>query len=321
MIHVYRMVFMVMHNRLAQEKTHKVPVLTDWGYFPHTVPCFPAELTQKLIQQARLSGTLGNCHASGTTIIEELGEEHIKTGQPIIYTSADSVFQIAAHETYFGLEKLYKTCQIARILVDPYHIARVIARPFTGEKGHFIRTPRRRDYATPPPTQTLLDHILAEGGHVIAIGKIADIFAHQGISEVVKAPSDDALFTATLNALSTTPSKGLIFTNFVDFDSVYGHRRDSAGYARALEAFDQRLPELFDAMEPEDLLIISADHGCDPSWQGSDHTREVIPVLSFGKRLTAQSIGERQSFADIGQSIASYLNLPALQYGKSFLNG
>lgn len=296
-----------------------VPVLTAWGYFPDETPCFPTKLTDELIIQGKLPGILGNCHASGTNIIEQLGEEHIKTGKPIVYTSADSVFQIAAHEKYFGLEKLYALCKIARRLVDEYNIGRVIARPFIGEVGHFARTANRHDYAIPPPDKTLLDNVIAARGQVIAIGKIADIFVQQGVSQSIRAPNDDALFTETVNALKTARDKTFIFTNFVDFDTLYGHRRNVAGYANALEAFDRRLPELFQLMNENDMLVITADHGCDPTWPGSDHTREVIPVLVYNRKIASHSIGERGCFADIGQSIADYWGLPPLKYGKSFI--
>lgn len=296
-----------------------VPVLFDWGYFPQKIPCFPPELLHALIQQGQLPGVLGEKHASGTDIIEQLGAEHIKTGKPIVYTSADSVFQIAAHETHFGLERLYRLCEMARTLVDPYQIGRVIARPFAGEDGGFKRTGNRRDYACKPPALTLLDHLKAAGREVIAIGKTADIFAHQGITQNIKADGNMALFDATLLALKQAPEGSLIFTNFVDFDSSYGHRRDIAGYAHALEAFDARLPELHAQLQPDDLVVITADHGCDPTMPGSDHTREYIPVLGFGPGTRSQFIGRRDSFADVGQSLAEYLRIAPLDNGVSFL--
>lgn len=296
-----------------------VPVLFDWGYFPPDYPSFPEKLITQLISLGKIPGILGNHHASGTEIIAELGGEHIKTGQPIVYTSADSVFQIAAHEESFGLQRLYELCEIARKLVDEYHIGRVIARPFLGTPGNFYRTGNRRDYAIPPPSPTLLDKLITADGHVIAIGKTADIFAHQGISETIKATGNMALFDATLHALKQAPDKTLIFTNFVDFDSSYGHRRDVAGYAAALEAFDARLPELAKILQPDDIVVITADHGCDPTWPGSDHTREYIPVLVFGSKIKPENIGKRETFADIGQSLASYFHLSPLAYGKSFL--
>jgi phosphopentomutase len=297
-----------------------VPVLFDWGYFPETEPCFPEALIQQFMTQNQLIGVLGNKHASGTEIIKEFGEEHIRTGKPIVYTSADSVFQIAAHETYFGLERLYAISTVARKLVDPYHIGRVIARPFIGEVGSFERTFNRKDYATPPPELTLLDEFVAQQGEVIAIGKIADIFAHRGITQTVKAGGNDSIFEATLQALKTSQDNTLIFSNFVDFDMLYGHRRDVIGYAHALEQFDKRLPELMKHLQPDDLVIISADHGCDPTWMGTDHTREYVPILAFGPNIPAGYLGKRQSFADIGQSIATHLNIRPLKHGQSFIH-
>lgn len=297
-----------------------VPVLSDWGYFTGETDTFPPELLDALIAQGELPGVLGNCHASGTVIIEQLGEEHMKSGKPIVYTSADSVFQIACHEETFGLERLYELSEIARKLVDSYNIGRVIARPFVGtDRGNFKRTGNRRDLTTPPPAPTVLDKLVDSGGEVISIGKIADIYAHRGISRKIKATGNPALFDATLDAFRDAADRTIVFTNFVDFDMLYGHRRDIDGYAEALEYFDQRLPELQQLMQHDDLLIICADHGCDPSWPGSDHTREHIPVLACGGGLAAGSIGKRDSFADIGQTLAQYFNLSPMDYGKSFL--
>lgn len=297
-----------------------VPVMFDWGYFPPDYPSFPATLTDGLIARAKLPGVLGNRHASGTQIIDELGAKHIESGKPIVYTSADSVFQIAAHEAAFGLQRLYEVCEIARELVDEYNIGRVIARPFVGTPGTFKRTGNRRDYAVPPPAPTLLDRFKAAGGEVISVGKVADIFAHQGISRTVKADGNAALFDATLEAAAEAGERTLIFTNFVDFDTLYGHRRDVAGYAAALEAFDARLPELERVLKPGDVAVISADHGCDPTWRGTDHTREHVPVLAFGPDVTPGPIG-RRAFADIGQSLAGHLGLGPLPHGRSFLGG
>lgn len=296
-----------------------VPVRFDWGYFPNQTPSFPISLIDDFINQAHLSGILGNCHASGTTIIETLGEEHIRTGKPIVYTSADSVFQIAAHEHYFGLERLYQICKIARSLVDRYNVGRVIARPFIGEPGAFKRTPNRKDYSTPPPAPTLLDHMLKQHIEVIGIGKTGDIFAHQGFSREIKAPDNMALFDATLNVLRENHPNQFIFTNFVDFDSQFGHRRDIVGYANALEEFDKRLPEIINILRDDDIIIMTSDHGCDPSFPGSDHTREHIPVLVYGPKIVPQFIGRRDSFADIGQSIARWFNMNLLDEGCSFL--
>jgi phosphopentomutase len=296
-----------------------VPVLFEWGYFPPTYPSFPEELIKNLISQANLPGILGNKHASGTGIIDELGEEHIKTGKPIVYTSADSVFQIAAHETYFGLEKLYDLCSIARDLVDPYNIGRVIARPFLGEPGKFYRTGNRRDIATPPPAPTLLDKLVEKNKTVISIGKVADIYAHRGISERIKADGNDKLFEALINSTKMAEDNSLVFVNFVDFDMLYGHRRDIAGYAKALEKLDSQLPEFEKLLKPGDIAIITADHGCDPTFPGSDHTREHIPVLMFGPDIKSRYIGKRETFADIGQTIAEHMEIDPLENGKSFL--
>jgi len=297
-----------------------VPVLFDWGYFSKQTDTFPPELLAQLIERAHLPGVLGNCHSSGTTIIAELGEEHMQTGKPIVYTSADSVFQIAAHEESFGLERLYALCEIARELVDAYNIGRVIARPFVGTaRSDFQRTGNRRDLTTPPPAPTVLDKLVASGGEVFGIGKIADIYAHQGITQKIKATGNAALFDATLEAVREAPERAIVFTNFVDFDMLYGHRRDVDGYAEALEYFDARLPELLTLMQPGDLLLISADHGCDPTWPGSDHTREHIPVLACGAGIAAGPIGKRETFADIGQSLAEFFGLERMAYGTSFL--
>lgn len=295
-----------------------VPVMFEWGYFPDTPACFPRELIDNLIQQANLPGVLGEKHASGTTILDELGELHMKTGKPIVYTSADSVFQIAAHEQTFGVERLYEVCEIARRLVDKYQIGRVIARPFVGTAGAFKRTGNRHDYSIPPPAKTLLDHLKAQSREVIAIGKVADIYAHQGITQTIKADGNMALFDATLSAMRTAPAGSLVFTNFVDFDSSYGHRRDVTGYAHALEQFDARLPELQQLLGPEDVIVIAADHGCDPTFPGTDHTREHIPVLCFGPRLSGKFIGRRDTFADIGQTITEFLAIPSLSFGVPF---
>jgi len=297
-----------------------VPVLFDWGYFLEKENSFPEAFLNKFIAAANIPGVLGNCSASGTEIIARLGEEHLRTGMPIVYTSADSVFQIACHEESFGLDRLLEICQIAYDLLAEYNICRVIARPFEGKSSSdFKRTGNRRDFSVPPPAPTLLDKLVDAGGEVIAVGKISDIFAAQGISRKVKANGLEALFDASVQALSDAGENSLVFTNFVDFDSEYGHRRDVPGYAAALEYFDKRLPEFLCAMKADDVLVITADHGCDPSWPGSDHTREHIPVLVYGQSVTAGSLGLRSSFADIGQSLASHLGLPALEYGESFL--
>jgi phosphopentomutase len=296
-----------------------VPVPFAWGYFPQTQPTFPKELTDALIANARLPGILGNKHASGVPIIEELGEESIRTGKPICYTSIDSVFQIAASEEHFGLERLYEVCQEAFKLTSKLMIGRVIARPFTGEtRATFKRTGNRRDFAISPPEPTLLDRAKAAGRQVFAIGKISDIYAGSGVTHKIKASGNMVLFDRTLEALEMARDGDYVMVNFVDFDQEYGHRRDVPGYARALEAFDARLPELIAGMRDDDLLVLTADHGNDPTWIGTDHTREQTPILCFSPKLTPGSVGLRPSFADIGESIAHWLGLAPGRHGKSF---
>ncbi|MHA1524556.1 MAG: phosphopentomutase [Alphaproteobacteria bacterium] len=295
-----------------------VPVEFDWGYFPKHVPTFPNSLTEALVARARLPGILGNCHASGTQIIARLGAEHIATGKPICYTSGDSVFQIAAHEEHFGLERLYEICEIAFELVAPHNIGRVIARPFVGETSeNFKRTGNRRDFSIPPPGRTLLDTLVDAGGEVISVGKIADIFAHRGISRKIKATGNMALVDATLQALASAGDRSLIFTNFVDFDQLYGHRRDVPGYAAALEAFDARIPEIEARLGPGDLAVFTADHGCDPTWEGTDHTREHVPILALQPGGPVVDLGRRY-FSDIGQTLAAHLAVPRLDAGVSW---
>lgn len=297
-----------------------LPVEFDWGMFDKGPPSFPPTLIADLIREANLPGVLGDCHASGTVILNDLGKEHICTGKPIVYTSADSVFQIAAHEKHFGLERLYDVCTVARRLVDPYNVGRVIARPFIGEEpGAFERTGARRDLATPPHAPTLLDLYANKGGDVVGIGKISDIFAGSGVTRSIKAHGNDAIFDALLNEVKNGEDDAILFANFVDFDTLYGHRRDVAGYAAALETFDKRLPELTAALRNGDIAVLSADHGCDPTWAGTDHTREFVPVIAFGAGVAPGSIGRRDTFADIGQSLAAHLGAPALAAGKSFL--
>lgn len=296
-----------------------VPVRFDWGYFPQEIPCFPPDLITALVSAAGLPGVLGQKHANGLAILEEFGAEHVATEKPIVYTSADSVFQIAAHEEAFGLERLYETCAIARKLCDPLNIGRVIARPFAGDAASgFVRTPDRRDFSVPPPAPTLCDRVVEAGGRTIAVGKIGDIFAHQGISEVRKGPDDMALFDRALEAMRQAGDGDLVFANFVEFDSLYGHPRDPAGYARALEAFDARLPEALAELRGGDLLIVTADHGNDPTWRGNDHTREQVPVLCAGPGLKEGGKGV-VGFADVGETAAAWLGLPAGRHGRSFL--
>lgn len=294
-----------------------VPVMFNWGYFPDTPHCFPQDIIDGLIQEGNLPGVLGEKHASGTVIIQELGEEHMRTGKPIVYTSADSVLQIAAHERTFGLENLYKLCEIAYKLVQPYHIARVIARPFLGEKaGEFTRTGNRHDYAVPAPEKTLLDAVYEKAGGVYAVGKIADIFAHRGITRAWHATGLDALFDATLEALDAAGDRSLVFTNFVDFDSTYGHRRDARGYGEGLMTVDRRLPELAARLQSGDLVLVTADHGCDPTWKGTDHTREHVPMLFFGPEVKPGPLDPMDTYSDAGQILAHHLGLE-LARGKA----
>ncbi|MCM2291780.1 phosphopentomutase [Allorhizobium sp. BGMRC 0089] len=297
------------------------PVMFDWGYFASEGDAFPPELVAEICETAGLPGLLGNCHASGTEIIARLGEEHIASGKPICYTSSDSVFQIAAHERHFGLERLLKLCETVRTLLDPYRIGRVIARPFIGESAStFERTGNRRDYSVPPPEATLLDRLSEAERPITSIGKIGDIFAHRGTGHEIKANGNAELMQKTLEIIRTAQDGGLVFTNFVDFDMVYGHRRDVAGYAAALEAFDVWLPEVYGALKPGDMVVLTADHGCDPTWRGSDHTRERVPVIAFGPGIRARSIGIRRTYADIGETIAAHLGIAKGRYGSSFLH-
>ena len=294
-----------------------VPVPWDWHYFPETIPTFPEDLIAQLIARGDIPGILGNKHASGVPIIEELADEHIRTGMPICYTSADSVFQIAAHEDHFGLERLLKLCEVAAELVHPMLVGRVIARPFVGTTGQWERTSNRRDYAIAPPEPTILDRVQAAGGKTIAVGKIGDIFAHRGIDELHKGKDDMALVDYTIRLLADAPDGAFVFANYVEFDSKYGHRRDVSGYARALEAFDARVPELLAAMQPDDLLIFTADHGNDPTWHGTDHTRERVPVLMAGLGHPRQ-LG-LHGFADVGETIAAHLEIAPGKHGKSLI--
>lgn len=298
-----------------------VPVLWDWGYFPDKEDSFPDDLLKKIINRSGIPGYLGNCHASGTEIIARLGEEHIKTGKPIFYTSADSVFQIACHEQHFGLENLYRLCEYCRELLTPLNIGRVIARPFTGTcKDTFKRTGNRHDYAISPPSPTVLEKLISDGGKVTGIGKIGDIFAHTGMTKEIRASGHPALWCETLAVMDqpaqSEDPRSIIITNFVDFDALYGHRRDIIGYGEALEEFDRHLPMLYAKMNPDDLLILTADHGNDPSWHGTDHTREHVPILLYQQNAPSINHGFRESFADIAQTIAKTFNLSPFEHGK-----
>ena len=287
------------------------PVEVDWGYFPDTVPAFPPALVADLVREAGLPGILGDRHASGVAIVDELGAEHVRTGRPICYTSADSVFQIAAHRDAFGLERLYAVCQVARRLCDGYRIGRVIARPFAGDAASgFRRVTGRRDYAVPPHRPTLLDRLADAGRAVVSVGKVGDIFAHRATGTELPCSGNAACLQAALEALATLPDGGLVFANLVDFDTDHGHRRDPAGYAAALEAFDRRVPDIRAALRPGDACLLTADHGNDPTWRGTDHTREQVPILVFGPGLPAGPIGARDGLASVGRSLAAHLGLP-----------
>ena len=297
-----------------------VPVASDWGYFPNARPAFPPGLVVALCREARLPGILGDRHASGTAIIDELGAEHVTTGQPICYTSADSVFQIAAHEETFGLERLVKVCRVARRLCDPYRIGRVIARPFVGSaEGGFLRTANRKDFPIPPPDGTLLDRLAEARREVVSVGKIGDIFAHRATGREVKAAGNDACLAAALAAFRDLAPGGLVFANLVDFDSEHGHRRDVAGYAAALERFDEAVPGIVAALRPGDLAVITADHGNDPTFRGTDHTREQVPVLAFGPGVAPAALGLRPTLADLGATLADHLGVAAGPAGRSFV--
>jgi len=295
------------------------PVPFKWGYFTALENTFPPGLVAAIIREGTLPGILGNKHASGTAVIDELAEEHIRTGKPICYTSVDSVLQIAAHEEHFGLQRLYALCRQVRVLVDPLKIGRVIARPFIGTKETgFTRTGNRKDFAIPPPDETILDRMAAKGRPVVTVGKIGDIFAHRNTGEEIKPFGNDAMFAAALEAFAKLPDGGFCFINLVDFDTEYGHRRDIPGYAAALEAFDRDLPKLEALLRPGDLAVITADHGNDPSWPGSDHTREHVPILAFGPDVTAGSIGRRESFADIAATLGDWLGVGAIGPGRAW---
>jgi len=293
-----------------------VPVPWDWAYFPDTLPAFPPDLLAEVCRLAGTGGTLGNCHASGTEIINRLGAEHLQGGWPICYTSADSVFQIAAHEESFGLARLIALCQALAPVLHARKVGRVIARPFTGTPGQFQRTANRRDFAIAPPAPTLLDWVQNAGRPTHAVGKIGDIFSMQGIGTLHKGASDLALFEHLLTLSNTAEDSSLTFANFVEFDSLYGHRRDVAGYARALETFDQWAGIFLARMRPGDIAIFTADHGNDPTWHGSDHTRERVPVLVAGAGKGALGL---VAFVDVAASIAAHLGVPAQGAGRSFL--
>ncbi|MBI5025681.1 MAG: phosphopentomutase [Nitrospirae bacterium] len=286
-------------------------------------PTYPEGFPQEIInafEKAIGRRILGNKPASGTEIIKELGPEHIKTGRPIVYTSADSVFQIAAHEDVIPLENLYQMCEAARkILQPPHNVCRVIARPFIGKPGNFVRTPKRRDYSLPPPAKTVLEYLVDKGLDVISIGKVKDIFAGRGFTKTVSVTGTDEGISKTTENFKGL-KKGLIFTTLVDFDTLYGHRNNPHGYANALEAFDARLPEILEMLGEQDFLILTADHGCDPTTPSTDHSREYVPLLVYGPSFKAgKDLGLRESFSDVGATILEAFDIKGAIKGKSFL--
>ncbi|WP_246849263.1 phosphopentomutase [Rubellimicrobium arenae] len=292
-----------------------VPVPWDWHYFPKAEPAFPPDLVAEVCRLAGTDGILGNRHASGTAIIDDLGEEHLRTGWPICYTSVDSVFQIAAHEEAFGRDRLIDLCRDLAPTLHRMRVGRVIARPFIGGPGSFRRTPYRRDFAIAPPAPTLCDWVQGAGRRVHAVGKIGDIFSMRGIDTLSKGPDRELM--EHLHRLAAEAEDGsLTFANFVEFDTDYGHRRDAAGYARQLEWFDAGMAELISRLKAGDLLVITADHGNDPTWSGTDHTRERVPVLIHG--ISARGLG-LMGFADVGASVAAHLGVPAQGQGRSVL--
>ena len=293
-------------------------IITDEP-FPTYPDGFPDEVINAFTREIG-RGILGNKPASGTEIIKELGEEHIKTGYPIVYTSADSVFQIASCEDVIPVPELYRICEIARgILTGRHNVGRVIARPFIIQDGKYVRTERRKDFSVLPPSSTVLDVTLEKGYEVIGIGKIGDIFAHRGLSLEIHTTSNDEGVSQTINCIKRKTT-GIIFTNLIDFDMKYGHRNDVEGYAQALKEFDNRLPEVMEVMGTNDILAITADHGCDPTTPSTDHSREYVPLLIYGSGLgIPESLGIRKTFADIGATIAEALSLPYPGCGKSFL--
>jgi phosphopentomutase len=293
-----------------------VPVPWEWTYFPNTIPAFPDDLVAEVCRLAGTDGILGNCHASGMPIIAEHFEAHLRTGWPICYTSADSVFQIAAHEEFFGLDRLLKLCADLAPLLHSRKVGRVIARPFVGTKDHFKRTSNRRDYAIAPPAPTLLDWVAGAGHATHGVGKIGDIFSMRGIGRLHKGKSDADLFEHLIRLGAEAEPDSLTFANFVEFDTLYGHPRDVAGYARALEWFDARLPAFLGKLRPGDLAIFTADHGNDPTFRGTEHTRERVPLIGYG--IGARAIGQ-VGFSDVAASIAAHLGVPNQGPGRSFL--
>jgi len=314
------------YGRMAEASKGKDTTTGHWEiagiYSPRPLPTYPNGFPKELIEEYEWRigrKTLGNYPRSGTVIIQELGEEHVRTGYPIVYTSADSVFQVAAHEEVIPIEELYRICQIAReMLVGEHAVGRVIARPFVGEPGNFVRTERRKDFSLSPPEPTLLDRLVAAGHPVMGVGKIEDIFAHRGLSQSVHSPNNMACIDQTL-AFMKESQRGLIFTNLVDFDMLWGHRNNPQGYANGLQDFDRRLLEIMDAMMAQDVLFLTADHGNDPTTPSTDHSREYVPLLAYGSAVKpGVNLGTRETFADLGATVAELLGIEPLPFGTSF---
>lgn len=314
-----------LHGRMAERSHGKDTITGHWemmgivlregfALFPDG---FPPEIVGPFVRETGVPGILGNRAASGTVIVQELGEEHQRTGKPIVYTSADSVFQVAAHEETVPLETLYEWCRIARRILDPFRVARVIARPFVGAPGRYVRTYHRKDFSFPPPGRTVLEKLVEAKVPVVGVGKIPDIFDRRGITDEIHTEGNaDGL--ARTEALLDRIDHGLVFVNLVDFDMLYGHRNDPQGYARALEEMDRALPRLIGKLRPGEVFALTADHGCDPTTPSTDHSREYVPLLVHAPGGRGGSLGTRSSFADLGASVAELFGLPA-EVGRSFL--
>lgn len=314
------------YGRMAELSPGKDSTIGHWELMgvvsERPLPTYPDGFPRELIEEyERRIGrkTMGNVAISGTVIIEQLGEEHMRTGSPIVYTSADSVFQVAAHEEVIPLDELYRICTVAReMLVGEHAVGRVIARPFVGQPGSFTRTKNRRDFSLVPPEPTLLDRLVAAGYEVIGVGKVDDLFAKRGLS-VCHHTVDNMVATQEVIKVLEGGDKGMILANLIEFDMLFGHRNNPQGYARALEAFDLHLPRIMEAMKPEDVLFIVADHGNDPTTPSTDHSREYVPLLVYGQRVRAGvNLGTRESFADLGATMAELLEIPPLAHGTSF---
>ncbi len=289
--------------------------------FPLYPNGFPEEIIKKFLEETKLGGILGNYASSGTEIIEKLGDEHVRTGFPIIYTSADSVFQIAAHEEVIPLERQYEICEIARekVMINENACGRIIARPFIGQSGSYTRTTNRKDFSIDPPSNTILDFLQMNGIETIAVGKINDLFNYKGIQTKLKTKSNDEGITKIIEAASSSKNS-FIMANLVDFDVYYGHRNDAPGFAKALKAFDDRLPEILNCLDETDCLILTADHGNDPTTPSTDHSREFIPLIFYRKNNAGKNLGTRKTFSDVAQTVAHYFKINNDLHGTSFLN-